>query len=160
MGSRSDDRLGKNRYHETIADAKEAAALARSQLRSEMLSGSVSTQTKLEAARAIEDFRDMLDDYRDEDALSKPWNQWTPSPDTLDEFIGRTVVQQQALPRRGSPTQQSRVPAIAAVDAKQIIEVGKILDKIAKDLGFAAEAKQERSFGAVGGDDRWGGDQE
>lgn len=136
----SDDAdTGETPFGRLIREAKEEAFHARRQLRREQ--PGPSPEAKRELAQAIADYHDVLRDYADERALEKPWDdRFRLDPDAL---LDQTVdVEQAVASRNGNATEPATVPAAATLPARQLLDLAKELDAIAKELGFAASAKQ------------------
>lgn len=140
MATEADETTGESRDRKLIREAKEEAFHARRALRREMPSPSGEAKRKL--ASALADYRDVLSDYRDERALDTDWDDRDVDVDVLDELLASTTTSRETLPRRGSPTQEVEVQLVTQVASKYLIEIAKELDAIAKELGFAAVAKQ------------------
>lgn len=128
-------------FRKLIREAKEEAFHSRRALRRELPSPSLNT--KVEVASALADFRDLLSDYRDEGSLKTPWDEREVDVDEIDVMLSRTVEKEETLNRRGSPTRTRDVPLVAIIPASHLIRIGKELDSIAKELGFAASAKEQ-----------------
>lgn len=126
-------------YGRIIREAKEEAFHARRQLRREL--PTPSQQTKKDVAAALADYHDVLHDYSDERALKTDWEERVPiNPDAL---LGTTVSVEKAFSSRNqNATETVEAPAVATVSARELLDLGKVLDEIAKELGFAASAKQ------------------
>ncbi len=122
-----------------IREAKEEAFHARRKLRREQ--PTPSTSTKRDVADALADYQDVLKDYADEQALEQPWQERIPYD--IDRLLADTTTIEQSVPSRNpDATKTVEVPAVANVPARDLINIGKELDSIAKELGFAADAKQ------------------
>lgn len=124
-----------------IREAKEEAFHARRQLRREL--PDVSTQTKREVAESIADYHDVLQDYSDERSLRIAWEDRLPAnPDDL--LVETAEVQVGVSARNRDAVQTQQAPAAAVLSPRELLALGKELDAIAKELGFAAEAKTSR----------------
>lgn len=134
----SDD--SKPGYDRLIREAKEEAFHARRRLRREQ--PSPSAQTKREVAVALADYHDVLTDYRDEQALDADWGErMAVDPDVL---LGRTVAVERGVPSRNrSATETVEMPAAATLSPTDLLALAKELDAIAKELGFAAKARDK-----------------
>jgi hypothetical protein len=84
----------------------------------------------------------VLSDYRDERALETDWDERDVNVDQLDRWLSQTVESEKKLNRRGSPVEVVEVPMVEHIKPQTLMAVAKELDKIAKELGFAASAKQ------------------
>jgi hypothetical protein len=127
-------------FRRLIREAKEEAFHARRQLRREL--PSPSTGTKRRVAEALADYRDLLWDYHDERVLETPWGEREVDVDVLDAFLSETVTVEQPLNRRGGAVKRVQQPKVARISARRLITIGKELDAIAKELGFAASTKE------------------
>jgi hypothetical protein len=121
-----------------IMQAKQEAFHARRKVRRELPSPSMETKRAL--ADALADYRDVLWDYREESALSTDWDGREVNVDRIDTYLEGTVEVEAAGDWRGR-SQSATAPAVAKVPPRHLIEIGKELDAIAKELGFAAKAK-------------------
>ncbi len=141
MSSRNRSDETSNQAHERpIIEAKYEAFRARDQLRGELPSPSLST--KRQAARAIANYRDQLVDYRDEGVLETPWDERPVNVDIVDDLLEQTVEINDSTDWAGR-NQEKSVPAVARLDARHLIDIGKELDAIAKELGKAANVDSE-----------------
>jgi len=122
-----------------IREAKEGAFHARRQLRREQPNPSLASKRDL--AAALEDYRDQLLDYRDDNALETDWKKRDVDVDVLPSLLSQTTTVSQSLNRRGSPSTTQQVPKVAKTSSAHLIHIGKELDKIAAELGFAASTK-------------------
>jgi len=133
------DEGGEARDRRLIREAKEQAYHARRQLRHDL--PSPSGEAKRQLAVALADYRDVLSDYRNERALDVDWDEREVDIDIIDRLLSQTTTASQSLNRRGSPTESVTVQLVEQVDPQVLISVAKELDSIAKELGFAAAAK-------------------
>jgi hypothetical protein len=136
-----DDTGSETGFRRIIREAKEEAFHARRQLRRDQPSPSV--ETKRNVAAALSDYRDALYDYRDEGVLETPWDEREVNIDELDAYLSQTTTMEQSLNRRGGASEVKTVPLVAKVPAERLFRIGKELDSIAKELGFAASAKEQ-----------------
>lgn len=126
-------------YGRLIREAKEQAFHARRKLRREQ--PRVNHQTKLEAATALADYQDVLQDYAGERALELPWQERLPVD--LDKLLTQTIRAKESVPSRNpNACTTTEMPAVVQLNAQDLIQLAKELDSIAKELGFAADAKQ------------------
>lgn len=130
---------GENADRRLIREAKEEAFHARRQLRREQPNPSLAAKRDL--AAALEDFRDQLLDYRDDNALETDWDDREVDVDVLPSLLSQTTAVTKSLNRRGAPSTTQQVPKVAKTPAASLIRIGKELDKIAAELGFAASTK-------------------
>jgi hypothetical protein len=133
------DEGGEARDRRLIREAKEQAYHARRQLRHDL--PAPSGESKRQLAVALADYRDVLSDYRNERALDVDWDEREVDIDIIDRLLSQTTTASQPLNRRGSPTESVTVQLVEQVDPQVLISVAKELDSIAKELGFAAAAK-------------------
>lgn len=138
--SEQDDEGGRG-FRKLIRESKEEAFHARRALRREL--PNPSTATKVEVASALADYRDLLSDYKGEGSLKTPWDEREVNVDEVDVMLSRTVEEEETLNRRGAPTRTRQVPLVARVPAGHLFAIGKELDAVAKELGFAAAAKEQ-----------------
>ena len=127
-------------YGRLIREAKEEAFHARRQLRREQ--PSPTPVTKREVATALADYYDVLSDYAGERALETPWGERLGVD--MDALLTNTTTVDVPVfeSRNKNATEKKEMPAVINVGAQDLIAIGKELDKIAKELGFAASAKQ------------------
>jgi len=131
-------------FRRLVRESKEEAYHARRQLRRELPAPSMGT--KLEVAAALSDYRDVLEDYRDERSLRTPWDER--DVDWIDAALAETTTIEQSVTHHNpAASRQSEVPFAATVDARELLNLGKELDAIAKELGFAAAAKDPTEGG-------------
>lgn len=130
---------GETRDRRLIREAKEEAFHCRRQVRREQ--PSPSSASKRQLATALADFRDVLWDYHGERALKTPWGEREVDVDVVDALLTETTSTSRSLNRRGSAAETVEVPLVETVSAEHLIRIGKELDAIAKELGFAAAAK-------------------
>lgn len=127
-----------------IREAKEEAWHARRRLRRELPNPSVAAKHDL--ACALDDYRDLLYDYQGERVLDTPWDERPVDVDDLDRLLNETTTTTETLNRRGNPTEKRTVQLVAEVSPHRLFQIAKELDAIAKELGFAAEAKRSREM--------------
>lgn len=134
----SKDRESETAYGRLIREAKEEAFHARRQLRREQ--PNPSHETKLDVAAALADYHDVLTDYSDETALKTDWSdRLETDPDVL---LSETVtVEKPTQSRNHSATQRQDAPKAIAMKPEELLAMAKELDAIAKELGFAASAR-------------------
>jgi len=126
-------------FRRQIRETKEEAFQARRVLRRGLPDPDV--ETRLEVATVLSDYRDLLSDYADESALKTPWDGR--DVDWIDSTLVETTTVERSLPRRGHATEKIEVPQAAVIDPRQLLQLAKELDAIAKELGFAASAKEQ-----------------
>lgn len=130
---------GASGFQPLIRDVKEEAFHARRQLRRELPSPSV--EAKRKAAAALSDYRDILWDYREEGVLEVSWDERPVNVDEVDRYLTEKTLVQKSMNRRGNAKDSEVAPLIDDVPAQNLFDIGKELDAIAKELGFAAPAK-------------------
>ena len=137
--SNRDDEASDRGFRRQIRETKEEAFRARRVLRRGLPDPDI--ETRLDVARILSDYRDLLSDYASESALKTPWDQR--EVDWIDSTLSQTTEVERPLPRRGHATETVEVPTAASIDPYQLLELGKELDAIAKELGFAASARDQ-----------------
>lgn len=133
----NEDRL--TGFGRIIREAKEEAFHARRALRTEMPNPSI--QTKIEVARSLASYADVLQDYKGESALNTDWEDRT--VDSFDALLIETTTVERELNRPGHATEEIDIPIAGSIEAMELIALAKELDSIAKELGFAAPAKDK-----------------
>lgn len=133
-------------YGRIVREAKEEAFHARRQGRREKINWQVLTprmKSRVEVAAALADYHDVLLDYHDERALQTPWEERLPvDPDVL---LDKAITLEKSIQcRNPHAADEIEVPAAATYPVKELLELAKELDAIAKELGFAADAKSSR----------------
>lgn len=136
-------------FRRQIRETKEEAFRARRILRRELPDPSV--DTRREVATILSDYRDLLSDYAEESALKEPWDDR--DVDWIDVTLTQTTTVEQPLPRRGNVTEKVEVPRAAVIDPENLLRLGKELDAIAKELGFAASARDQTENSEASEDD-------
>lgn len=139
MSNYDDDNHSESASRRLIREAKEEAWHARRNLRREL--PTPTAESKRQLACALADYRDLLLDYRDERALETPWDERRVNVDVIDQLLTETTTSSKSLNRRGNAQSQSSVQIVEQVNPHLLIQVAKELDAIAKELGFAAAAK-------------------
>jgi len=128
-------------YGRMIRESKEEAFHARRKLRRRLPNPHI--ETKREVANALADYADALEDYADERSLETPWEERLPV--RLDELLNETTTVNKPIQARNSDAAEpTSIPRIVELGPHQLLQLGKELDAIAKELGFAAEAKTSR----------------
>jgi hypothetical protein len=122
-----------------IMKSKEEAYKARRALRREM--PQPSQETRGELAAALADYYDVLSDYRNESALEEPWDERFPGQ--IDSLLEETVTVERSVPGRNQHAREEvEVPRALQLSTTRLIEIAKELDDVAKELGFAAPARE------------------
>lgn len=130
---------GESAGRRLIREVKEEAWHARCAVRREMPTPSAGAKRELTVALA--DYRDLLSDYANERALEKAWDERDVDVDSLRHLLTKTTTISESVPRRGNAKKTVTVQLAATVDASVLIQIGKELDAIAKELDFAPQAK-------------------
>jgi len=126
-------------FRRQIRETKEEAFRARRVLRRGLPDPDI--ETRLDVAQIHSDYRDLLSDYASESALKTPWDDR--NVDWIDTTLAQTTTVERPLPRRGHATETVQVPRAASIDPSRLLDLGKELDAIAKELGFAASARDQ-----------------
>jgi len=126
-------------FRRQIRETKEEAFQARRILRRGLPDPDI--EKRIEVATVHSDYRDILSDYAEESALKEPWEER--DVDWIDGVLAQTTTIERPLPRRGAATEKVEVPRAAVLDPGELLELGKELDAIAKELGFAASARDQ-----------------
>ena len=137
--SNPDDDAGESGFRRQIRETKEEAFRARRLLRRGL--PDPDPETRLDVATILSDYRDLLSDYADEGALRTPWDER--NVDWIDRTLSETTAVERPLPRRGAVTETVQMPKAAGINPQRLLELGKELDAIAKELGFAAAARDQ-----------------
>lgn len=143
MSSSEETGKGATGFDRDLLDAKREAKAAKSLLRRKMLNGNVTIEDKQTAVAAIEDLRDHCAEHKDAGCLETDWDDREPHPEKLQQYVGRTTTIERSLNRRGAPSENVTVPAIAMIDPQTIIAVGDTLDQIAKELGHSSSVREQ-----------------
>lgn len=109
----------------------------RSELRQEAPNASMAT--KVEAAKAIDRLRGLLEDYRNEGALEVSWEER--GVDAIRDALTQTTMSTRELDRRGNPEEPVEVKVAAVMSYRELDRIGRELDDIAMELGFGPEPK-------------------
>lgn len=145
MSQSEDGQGGKDGWITLIREAKEGAFHSRRKLRRELPNPSI--ETKREVAAAIADYYDVLEDYADERAIDGEWNERVSfNPNAL--LNETTVIEQRTDHWDRSSGTDTEVPMAASVAPGRLLQLGKELDGIAKELGFAAKADERTPLAA------------
>ncbi len=101
----------------------------------------VSGDVKKDAGVILNSYRRVLKRYRNERALDVAWEEREVNVDLLGRYMSEVVMKQKPLPRRGDATESEPALAITQMPTEQLIRIGEELHDIAKELGFAKQAK-------------------
>ena len=141
MSSYDDEQSSESAGHRLIREAREEAWHARRALHRDLPIASAETKWRL--ATALADYRDLLVDYRDEDALDTSWDERDIDVDVIEDLLNETTTTTKSLDRRGSAQQTTTVPLIESdqISGTFLIDIAKELDAIYGELGFAANVE-------------------
>lgn len=131
-----EDNSGETASQRLIREAKEEAWHARRALHRDL--PNPSPETKWQLATALADYRDLLVDYRDEDALDTEWGDRETNVDMIERLLSQTTTIEVSLNRRGNATETDTVPLVMSdqVTPGLLIDIAKELDSIFAELGF------------------------
>lgn len=133
----ADDRR-QSEGRQLIMGAKAEAFEARRTVRRELPDPSQGSREDL--AAAIGDYYDLLSDYRDEGALDESFDERFSL--NIDKLLKDTMVIEQSISSRNPhAVEEVEVPRVLDLTPTQLIGIAKELDDIAKELGFAAPAR-------------------
>jgi len=125
------------RPRQRIYDARESMHEARLALKTENMAGGVSLEQRRRFAGVLSAYYDVLKEHRDDPALDPPWEErgvdWIDRWST--EWVTRTVEPDGLDYGREKDT----VNKLLAAPISRLLDGADALDRIAKDLGFAAE---------------------
>ena len=136
---------GESAGQRLIREAREEAWHCRRKLRREL--PNPSRQTKWDTAVANADYHDLLSNYSTERALQTAWDERQVNVDAIEEILGQVTQAPQSMNRRGNAQKPVNVPLVEEVDGQFLIKIGKELDTIAKELGFAPKANNPPPHG-------------
>jgi hypothetical protein len=137
----SDDERQDVRPRQVIYDARERVQAARNQLFAELVGrGSVSLRSRRDLAIATVQYWDALGEFRED--REEKWDD--AQVDEIRSLIGTTVSTTRPAPGDTGALETIEQPALLAADPMELVEASKRLDTLAKDLGFAAAAKQSQ----------------
>jgi hypothetical protein len=134
------DSASESGHGRIVREAKEQAFHARRALRAEL--PDPSTATKREVAVETASYADAIEAYA-EAAQKSPDGDWRDElPVDPERLVGESVLVEQTRQVGRTQRRETRcAPAVARVDAATLLDLGKQLDKVAADLGFAAATK-------------------
>jgi len=127
-------------YEKPIRQVKNEAFQARRKVRREL--PSPSPETKFELGEVLEDYRDLLSDFREDSALETAWSDREVNVDVIEQLLNESVDVRTGTDWRDRPQYQT-MPKVSQVDARYLIRIGKELDAIAMELGFAPDSKEQ-----------------
>ena len=125
-------------YDRLIREVKERTFQARRQLRRELPDPTPGTKQDVVAATA--DYFDVLEDYADDRALEKPFDERIEiNPNVL---LGKTTEGERRVESQNpNASKTATVPLAATINPARLMNLAKELDAIAKELGFAASTR-------------------
>jgi hypothetical protein len=139
--SRSDSEAVATPAKRVIYRTRERVQEVRNRYHRERVNGGVTDATHRELATVALQFRDVLAEYADESVVRDKWDE--SGVDDLEALVGQTRTVDEVAPGRTSNTQTVTKPAVLAVPHVQIYHATKQLDSLAKELGFAASAREK-----------------
>lgn len=139
--SRTDDEQAAQPAKRVIFGTRERVQEVRNIYHRERVNGSVSPATHRELATAALQYRDVLAEHSEEGVVRDKWEE--SGVDGLETLVGETRVVEVEAPGRTANTRTERKPAVLTVPHYQIYQATKALDTLAKELGFAASAREK-----------------
>jgi hypothetical protein len=143
--SKPDGTEGESAGQRLIREAREEAWHCRRRLRREL--PNPTRQAKWDLAVALADYHDLLSNYNSERALQTAWDERPVNVDAIEEILNQVTKGYKSMNRRGNAQRPADVPLVEEVDGRYLIKIGKELDKIAKELGFAPKANNPPPHG-------------
>jgi hypothetical protein len=137
----SEDDEGTNPADRLIYDAREQLQLVRNEFWRQRVRGTVSSKMKRELAVAAIQLHDVLWEHSDENAIEDEWDG--SNVDDLRTLLDKTVSVPEQTPGDSANNRTVERPAIAAVDGDWLVDVSKRLERLAKQLGFGANTRDE-----------------
>jgi hypothetical protein len=125
------------RPRQRIYDARESMHEARLALKTENMAGSPSMDTRRRFCAVLSAYYDVLKEHRDDPALDPPWDERR--VDWIDRWVQQDVTQKVEPSGTGYGTRERDVNKLASSPLSRLLDGADALDRIAKDLGFAAE---------------------
>lgn len=158
MSQQTSDDGGKSGFETLVRAAREQMQQARSQYYQDKISnGPIRHRTRVNVARAALNYYDVLWEFRDKDQQVK--SAWLDSGvDKIQEWSNQDRVVDAPTAGDTSATQKRTQNALLAADPDHIISLTKQLDYFANELGFGADVDAGRPLGRIGGEERYGGD--
>jgi len=127
-------------FESVIAGTYRRVLAARQAYREAQLADRVTGRHIKDLAVTAEQYRTVLYEFRDEDALDPEWDER--DLDWLDDYLGETVEVEVPGPGMTRNTQTESIPAIQTVDPERIVELTRNLDDVRRELGFAANVDE------------------
>jgi hypothetical protein len=120
---------------EALRDIREQAREVRRQYHNQKIrDGSVTDDLRTSMAEVAIAYRDLLIDYRDEDAYEPEWGER--SVDWIVGLLNEQVTRRQPRPGRGRGAETTTVPKAVVVPAKDLYDVLKEMDEMWRQLGL------------------------
>jgi translation elongation factor EF-1beta len=133
----SDPEAADQRPRQRIYDARESMHEARLALKTENMAGSPSMTTRRRFCAVLSAYYDVLKEHRDDPALDPPWDERR--VDWIDRWVQEDVTRKVEPSGTGYGTREREVNKLASAPISRLLDGADELDRIAKDLGFAAE---------------------
>jgi hypothetical protein len=143
--SKPDGTEGESAGQRLIREAREEAWHCRRRLRREL--PNPTREAKWDLAVALADYHDLLSNYSTERALKTAWDERPVNVDLIEEILNEVTTASQPMNRRGNAQKSVDIPLVEGVDGRGLIKIGKELDTIAKELGFAPKANNPPPHG-------------
>jgi hypothetical protein len=143
--SKPDGTEGESAGQRLIREAREEAWHCRRRLRREL--PKPTREAKWDLAVALADYHDLLSNYSTERALKTAWDERPVNVDVIEDVLNQVTEAPRPINRRGNAQQMANVPLVEEVDGLHLIKIGKELDTIAKELGFAPKANNPPPHG-------------
>jgi hypothetical protein len=139
--SHSDDGALSQPAGRIIYQTRQRVQEVRNQYHRERVFGSVSAETHRELATVALQYRDVLAEHAEEQVVREAWRE--SGVDRLEELVGETRPVEVAGAGDTRNTETVQRPAVLAVSHADIYQATKDLDRLAKELGFAASTRDK-----------------
>jgi hypothetical protein len=139
--SRADDEAASTPAKRIIFRTRERVQEVRNHYHRERVNGGVSEETHRELATVALMYRDVLAEHADEAVVRDKWRE--SGVDNLEALVGQTRAVDEPAPGRTANTRTVSKPAVLTVPHGEIFMATKKLDTLAKELGFAASAREK-----------------
>jgi len=133
----SDPEAADQRPRQRIYDARESMHEARLALKTENMAGSPSMDTRRRFCAVLSAYHDVLKEHRDDPALDPTWEER--GVDWIDRWVQHDVTQKIEPRGTGYGTRTREVNKLVSAPISRLLDGADALDRIAKDLGFAAD---------------------
>jgi len=133
----SDPEAADHRPRQRIYDARESMHEARLALKTENMAGSPSMDTRRRFCAVLSAYYDVLKEHRDDPALEPTWAER--GVDWIDRWVQHDVKQKIEPRGTGYGTRTREVNKLVSAPINRLLDGADALDRIAKDLGFAAD---------------------